>query len=134
MIPLLGIEVKNGAEKLKDGRLASGVEILTAIPGSPGTADGLRGRRQGVRIALTIGLLAGSAFFPPAMLGMIALQQSEIGESREVIIAVDGQRTRDVSDFGEVMGKAEAGESVYLTVVSGGQRRQVAVELPGPDQ
>jgi S1-C subfamily serine protease len=68
------------------------------------------------------------------MLGMIALQQSEIGESREVIIAVDGQRTRDVSDFGEVMGKAEAGESVYLTVVSGGQRRQVAVELPGPDQ
>ncbi len=93
MIPLLGIEVKNGAEKLKDDKLASGVEILTAIPGSPGTAAGLRGRRQGVRIALTIGLLAGSAFFPPAMLGMIALQQSEIDESREVIIAVDGQRT-----------------------------------------
>jgi hypothetical protein len=27
-------------------------------------------------------------------------------------------------DFGEVIGKAEAGELVYLTVVSGGQRRQ----------
>jgi hypothetical protein len=46
MIPLLGIEVKNGAEKLKDGRLASGVEILTAIPGSPGTG-GVVGRESG---------------------------------------------------------------------------------------
>jgi hypothetical protein len=49
--------------------------------------------------------------FPPAMLGMIALQQSGIGISRELIIAVDGQRTRDVTDFGEAIEKAEAAKS-----------------------
>jgi S1-C subfamily serine protease len=70
-------------------------------------------------------------FFPLAMLGIIALEQGGIGESSEVIIAVDGQRTRDVMDFEELIGKVEAGEIVYLSVVSGGQRRQVAVELPG---
>lgn len=61
---------------------------------------------------------------------MIALQQSGIGVSRELIIAVDGQRTRDVNDFGEAIEKAEAGEVVYLTVLSHGQREQLRVELP----
>lgn len=61
---------------------------------------------------------------------MIALQQSGIGVSRELIIAVDGQRTRDVTDFGEAIEKAEAGEVVYLTVLSHGQREQLRVELP----
>jgi S1-C subfamily serine protease len=107
------------------------VEVLSAIPSGPGAAAGLQGRRQGVQTALTVGILAGAVFFPPAMLGMIALQQSGIGVSRELIIAVDGQRTRDVSDFGEAIEKAEAGEVVYLTVLSDGQREQLRVELPG---
>ena len=129
-IPLLGIEVNNGAGSLKGGHPVSGVEVLSAIPSGPGAAAGLQGRRQGVQTALTVGILAGAVFFPPAMLGMIALQQSGIGISRELIIAVDGQRTRDVNDFGEAIEKAEAGEVVYLTVLSHGQREQLRVELP----
>jgi len=130
-IPLLGIEVNNGADNLKGGYPVSGVEILTAISGGPGAAAGLQGRRQGVQAALTVGILAGAIFFPPAMLGVMALQNSGIGASRELIIAVDGQRTRDVTDFGEAIEKAEAGEVVYLTIVSGGRREQIRVELPG---
>jgi S1-C subfamily serine protease len=130
-IPLLGIEVNNGADSLKDGHPVSGVEVLSAIPSGPGAAAGLQGRREGVQTALTVGILAGALFFPPAMLGMIALQQSGIGISRELIIAVDGQRTRDVTDFGEAIEKAEAGEVVYLTVLSHGQREQLRVELAG---
>jgi S1-C subfamily serine protease len=130
-IPLLGIEVNNGADNLKGGYPVSGVEILTAISGGPGAAAGLQGRRQGVQAALTVGILAGAIFFPPAMLGVMALQKSGIGASRELIIAVDGQRTRDVTDFGEAIEKAEAGEVVYLTIVSGGRREQIRVELPG---
>jgi len=130
-IPLLGIEVNNGADSLKGGHPVSGVEVLSAMPSGPGAAAGLQGRREGIQTALTVGILAGAVFFPPAMLGVMALQQSGIGQSRELIIAVDGQRTRDVTDFGEAIEKAEAGEVVYLTVLSRGQREQLRVELPG---
>ena len=61
------------------------------------------------------------------MLGVMALQQSGIGQSHELIIAVDGQPTRDVTDFGEAIAKAEAGQFVYLTVLSDGQREQLRV-------
>jgi S1-C subfamily serine protease len=129
-IPLLGVQVNNGADSLKGGRPVSGVEVLSTIPSGPGAAAGLQGRREGVQTALTVGILAGSLFFPPAMLGVMALEQSGIGQSHELIIAVDGQRTRDVIDFGQAIEKAEAGEFVYLTVLSHGQREQLRVELP----
>jgi S1-C subfamily serine protease len=129
-IPLLGIEVNNAVDSLKGGRQVSGVEVLSAIPNGPGAAAGLQGRHEGVQTALTVGILAGAVFFPPAMLGVMALQQSGIGQSHELIIAVDGQRTRDVTDFGEAIAKAEAGQFVYLTVLSHGQREQLRVELP----
>ena len=75
-------------------------------------------------------MFSGAVFFPPAMLGMMALQQSGIGASHELIIAVDGQRTRNVSKLRGCDQKAEGGEIVYLTVVSGGRREQIPVELP----
>ena len=60
----------------------------------------------------------------------MAVQQSGLGESHDLIIAVDGQRTRNLNDFMRAIGEAEAGEIVYLTVVSEGRRNQVRVELP----
>jgi uncharacterized metal-binding protein len=59
------------------------------------------------------------------MLGVMAL--SKIGEPHETIIAVDGERTRNVE---EAIEKADAGEVVYLTVVSSGRREQIRVALP----
>lgn len=128
--PLLGIAVRSGNGSLEGGRLVSGVEILTVIPHSAGEAAGLQGHRhRGVsQTALIIGVLVAAAFFPPAMMGVMAL--SGIGESHQTIIAVDGERTRDVTDFEEAIEKAEAGEVVYLTVVSGGRREQIRVALP----
>ena len=78
--------------------------------------------------ALFIGMLAGAALFPPALMAVMAL--SKIGEPHETIIAVDGERTRDVTEFEEAIEKADAGEVVYLTVVSGGRREQIRVALP----
>ena len=129
-IPLLGIEVDNGTDSLKDGHEVSGVEVLSTISSGPGAAAGLQGRREGIQAALTVGIMAGAVFFPPAMLGVVALQQSGIGQSHQLIIAIDGQRTRDVTDFGEAIENAEAGEFVYLTVLSHGEREQLRVELP----
>ena len=48
-IPLLGIEVNNGADSLKGGRQVSGVEVLSAIPSGPGAAAGLQARHEGYR-------------------------------------------------------------------------------------
>jgi hypothetical protein len=56
--------------------------------------------------------------------------KSRLGESEELTIAVDGQRTRDVTDLDTVLEKAEAGEVIYLTVIHAGQREQIPVELP----
>jgi hypothetical protein len=128
--PLLGIAVQSGTVGMKHGREVSGVEILTVIPGSPGGAAGLQGSSPGLfrTAVLFIAMVAGAALFPPAMLGVMAL--SKIGEPHETIVAVDGERTRNVLDFEEAIEKAEAGEIVYLTVVSGGRRKQIRVALP----
>jgi S1-C subfamily serine protease len=130
--PLLGIAVLSGTVGLKHGRVISGVEILTVIPGSPGGAAGLQGSSPGAfrTTVLFIGMVAGAAFFPPAMLVLMAL--SKIVGPHETIIAVDGERTRNVIDFEEAIENADAGEVVYLTVVSGGQREQIRVALPVP--
>ena len=40
------------------------------------------------------------------------------------------ESARDVTDFEEAIEKAEAGEVVYLTLVSGGRREQIRVALP----
>ena len=75
-IPLLGIEVISSADSLKDGHKVSGVEVLSVVQW-PQAAAGLQGRREGVQAALTVGILAGAVFFPPAILGVMALQQAD---------------------------------------------------------
>jgi hypothetical protein len=128
--PFLGIAVQSETVGLGHGRVVSGVEILTVIPGSPAGAAGLQGSSPGAlrTTVLFIGMVAGAAIFPPAMLGVMAL--SKIGEPHATIIAVDGERTRNVTEFEEAIEKADAGEVVYLTVVSSGRREQIRVALP----
>jgi S1-C subfamily serine protease len=133
--PLLGIEVKNETEwfgrsrSFGYARWVSGVRILRVIPGSPGETAGLRdSRMQVLRSTILVTGFVAAAFFPPAMMGVIAL--SKATEPHAMIIAVDGKRTCDVIDFEEAVEKAEAGEVVYLTVVSHGRREQIRLALP----
>jgi len=69
--------------------------------------------------------------FPPtAVLGAMVMKQGRIGQSHELIIAVDAQRTRNVGELESALSQTEPGETVYLTVVSGGRREQVHVNPP----
>jgi len=104
------------SEWLKHGRWVSGVEVVKVAPGRPGDVAGRQGSRPGVlQMALLMTGFIASAFFPPAMVGMIAL--SKAAEPHVIIIAVDGKRACFVIDFEEALGTAEAGEVVYLTVI-----------------
>jgi S1-C subfamily serine protease len=125
----LGIDVKNGESTLQSIYQFDGVEIVGVLSGGPGAAAGLKGERRQVQAIMTVGLLAASMFFPPAVMGLAVLESSGIGESHEFIIAVDGIRTHDINDFGAALSQAEPGEIVYLTVVSNSQRRQLQVPL-----
>jgi S1-C subfamily serine protease len=130
-VPSLGIQVRNGTGTLEGRYPFDGIEVLSVAPGSPSATAGLQGGKPQLQAALTVGLVAAAFFFPPAMVGVAALESSGIGKSNELIIAVDGRRTRNVTDFGEAISEAQAGEIVYLTVVSNGERRQARVTLPG---
>ena len=118
--PLMGMEVNSGWGELKSGQRLSGVEIHSVSPGGPSAAAGMRGRRVAVRTALTVALTAGALFFPPAVVGAIAVHRSGLGESHDLIMAVDGQRTRNLDDFMRAIDEAEAGQIVYLTVIRKG--------------
>jgi len=129
-VPLIGIGVSNGRSELKSGVRLAGIEIYQVLPDSPKAAAGLQGRRAAIQVAL-VALTVRGLFFPPAaVLGAMLMKQGGIGQSRELIIAVDAQRTRNVGELESALTQAEPGETVYLTVVSGGRREQVRVSLP----
>ena len=111
---LLGIEVKNQREwfgrsrLLEYGRWVNGVEIV----GGGSRQSGRRGWPAGLSpwgllqtTVLVAGLLA-AGFFPPAMMGVMAL--SKAAETHAMIVAVDGKRTSNVTDFEEAIENAGA--------------------------
>ena len=130
-VPALGIEVTNGESKLTRGPSVTGIKVITVDPGGPAAIAGLQSERMMARTALTAALAVGGVVFPPAMFVAMLAQQSDVGESHDLIIAVDGARTRNIVDLQDALDRAHDGEIVYLVVVRAGRRQQVAVRLPG---
>jgi S1-C subfamily serine protease len=130
-VPALGIEVTNGESKLTRGPTVTGIKVITVDPGSPAAIAGLQSERMIARTALTAVLAVGGLFVPPALIVAILVSQSDMGESHDLIIAVDGERTRNIADLQDALSRAGDGEIVYLVVVRAGRRQCVAVHLPG---
>jgi len=128
-VALLGIDVMNGQARLVNGRSVVGVRITRVFSHDVGAAAGLRSQSVAISGFLRAGLVAGSLFFPPAILGAVLVQQSGIGESYDLIIGADGQRTHDVPELMEALREAVRGELVYLVIVRKGQRESVIVRL-----
>jgi S1-C subfamily serine protease len=72
-----------------------------------------------------------SVFFPPALFGVFVIPQSGIGESYDLIMAVDGQRTHDTNELINALSDVVGGdgELAYLVIVRRGKRQNVVVKL-----
>ncbi|HVA67978.1 MAG TPA: PDZ domain-containing protein, partial [Candidatus Binataceae bacterium] len=55
---------------------------------------------------------------------------TQVGESYDLIIGVDGVRVTDFLDFQDRMRDLKPGEIVYLSVVRDGRRHQFRVAVP----
>jgi S1-C subfamily serine protease len=131
LVPALRIEVANGESKLTRGPSVTGIKVISVDPDGPAAIAGLQSERMMARTALTTALAVGGVVFPPAMFVAMLAQQSDVGESHDLIIAVDGERTRNIVDLQDALDRAHDGEIVYLVVVRAGRRQHIAVRLPG---
>jgi S1-C subfamily serine protease len=122
-VPALRIEVANGESKLTRGPSVTGIRVISVDPDGPAAIAGLQSERMIARMALTIALAVGGVVFPPAMFMAILAQQSDVGESHDLIIAVDGERTRNIVDLQDALDRAHDAEIVYLVVVRAGRRQ-----------
>jgi S1-C subfamily serine protease len=125
----LGIDVTNGAAQLSDGRAIRGARVCSVRPDTAGAAAGLRDPQTVASALLTAGLIIGTVFFPPAMLGIAIVQGAGIGKSFDLTVAVDGQRIHNVSDLHDALNEATAGQMVYLVVIRKGQRESIVIRL-----
>ena len=101
--PGLGIQVDEDLNRVITERLdIEGVAVLRVTPGSPAAAAGL----QGIRTEGNGAILPG-----------------------DVIVAVDGREVDSVARLLSRLDDFAVGDTVRLTVVRGGQRRDVSVRL-----
>ena len=102
---LLGIVVSNGRSKLHH-RWVDGVSIIKVLANSPAALAGLRERRE---IILVKGAVH-RVFY-------------------DLIIAVDGERVRDIMDVDDRLRNLQPSTVLYFTIVRDGQRLQIPVFL-----
>ena len=62
------------------------------------------------------------------------IDYTEVGESYDMIIGVDGSRVTNFADFEERMRNVQPGELVYFSVVRNGKRIQIPVTGSGAFQ
>lgn len=128
-VPELGLEVTEGTGSLASGASLRGIKVIRVIPDGPAALAGLRDEQIIGKSILAGALFAGGLFFPPALVVAIAVAGSDIGDSHDTIIAVDSERTRDVQDLEDAIGKSKEGPIIYLSVVRAGRRNQLEVLL-----
>jgi S1-C subfamily serine protease len=128
-VPTIGVSVRNMLGTLASGQPLSGVGVLTVADGSPAEAAGVHGARAALRATLVGAFFAGAMMFPPAMFGAVLVEESGLGQPRDLIIAVDGMRIHNVLEFEDAIGRATVGQLVYLTILRGGSREQLRMRM-----
>jgi hypothetical protein len=126
----VGMVVREAHRKIDGGGEIAGLLVVSVMPESPAAKAGLRGMRSGAHSVLEGAAVAASLFFPPAIMAVALVDGSRVGESYDMIIAVDSVRVTNFLDFNDRMRQVEPGDIIYLTVVRNGHRLQVPVKVP----
>ncbi len=127
----IGMVVREAHRKIDGGGEVAGLLVVSVMPGSPCAAAGLQGIRSGAHSVLEGAAVAASLFFPPAIMAVALVDGSRVGESYDMVIAVDSVRVTNFLDFNDRMRQVQPGDIIYLTVVRNGHREQVQVKVPG---
>jgi S1-C subfamily serine protease len=130
-ISQLGIMVRDGSARLDDGEKISGASVVEVSATAPAAKalDSHRASRLILDGALVGTAVASAVFFPPALIGVALLANSNIGESHDLVIAVDGYRVRNILDLVEPVEGTQSGDTVYLVIVRNGHRLQVPIQV-----
>jgi S1-C subfamily serine protease len=131
-ISQLGITARDGHATLDDGESISGVSVVEVLPGSAaakalGSHDVARYIVSGALIGAGV---ASAVLFPPALIGVVMLANTELSGPHDLVVGVDGTRVRNTMDFMESVADLQSGDTVYLSVVRHGERHQIPIHLP----
>ena len=126
----LGMEMREAQRRLKTGETAGGLLILKVVKDSVAEHAGLRPYKRAGHTVLEGVAIGAAMIFPPAILAVPLIDYTQVGESYDMIIGVDGARVSNVLDFEDHMRNIQPGETVYFSVVRNGQRIQVPVPIP----
>lgn len=125
-----GIEVREARRRLRSGDPTEGLLIVRVKRGSAAETAGLRAYEHTTHDVVQTAAVAAAMFFPPAILALPALDYSELGESYDMIIGIDGARVTNFLDFEDRMRKVRPGDLVYLSILRNGDRLQLSVRVP----
>jgi PDZ domain len=128
----LGVELQEGARRMKNGREVDGLLVVALEPGSPAERAGVHAGHRAAHDVLEGAAVAASLVFPPAVLAVPVIETIQFGENYDLIIGIDGNRVTNFMDFQDQLRDALPGETVYLNILRAGKRLQVPVEMPAP--
>jgi len=126
-----GMQLREAKRTLKSGEDADGLLITSVEKNSPAAAVGLRPYSHGVHDAIAAAAMVGAVFSGGLSVIVIpVLDYTQVGESYDMIIGVDGSRVTNFLDFQDRTRDLQPGELLYLSVVRDGRRMQVTMPVP----
>ena len=132
-----GMQLREAQRRLKSGEEAKGLLITAVEENSAAAAIGLRAYRHGVHDLLTGGAKVGALLLflmvPGGQFAILlgpAIDSSQVAESYDMIIGVDGSRVISFLDFQDQMRDLQPGELIYLSIVRDGERVQLTMPVP----
>lgn len=129
--PFLGIGVQYIVSRDTPGRKVHGLKVVSVDANSPAQRAGLRPRGGLTELGAT-GATAGELMAPLNLVVMPLLKKSgQLGESGDLIVAIDDKRVDSESDLGDELDESKPGDTIYFTVVRMGKDgKQETLKIP----
>src|SRR5690348_10420589 len=108
----IGVELRETTRKLKTGEEAEGLLVIKVERNSAASKAGLRPYRRTAHNMLMGAAIGAAMVFAPAILVLPIIDYTQVGESYDMIIGVDGTRVTNFIDFEERMRNLVPGELV----------------------